>query len=221
MSSGGHYGQRSTRRAPATFNAKGLDKEVDVSNTPRRRRLDSPAKNWWALALRGLVILLLGIILLAVPGFVLGVLGLLFGLYALADGALPLVRALRSSDRGARRWLPLTEGAIGITAGLAALLWPLTATGLLYVIATWATLTGAFEILIAIVMRREIEQGRAMALGGALSMLFGGMLAVFLVTLPSTGLPTLARLGGVLALVVGLALVVFAFRQRDRRSARV
>jgi uncharacterized membrane protein HdeD (DUF308 family) len=193
-----------------------------VSNTPRHRRLDSLAKNWWAVALRGVVILLFGVILLAGPGLVLGVLGLLFGLYALADGALTLVRAFRSSDRGARRWLPLTEGGIGIAAGLAVLLWPgLTATGLLYVIATWAILTGAFEILIAIVMRREIEEGRAMALGGALSMLFGGVLAMVLVTLPATGLPSLARIVGILALVVGLALVAFAIRLRDRRSARV
>ena len=96
-----------------------------------RQRLSTLATNWRALALRGLIALLFGLVVLFWPGLVLTVLSILFGIYAAVDGAITLVPALRSPDRGTRSTLPLTEGAVGIIAGLVALLWPgLTAVGL-------------------------------------------------------------------------------------------
>jgi uncharacterized membrane protein HdeD (DUF308 family) len=94
-----------------------------MSNEGRyRQRLSTFAANWRALALRGLVALLFGLVVLFWPGLVFAVLALLFGIYAVVDGAITFLPALRSSERGARRWLPLTEGAVGVIAGLAALL---------------------------------------------------------------------------------------------------
>jgi uncharacterized membrane protein HdeD (DUF308 family) len=69
------------------------------------------------------------------PELVLTVLAVLFGIYAVVDGAITFLPALRSSDQSTRRWLPLTEGAVGVIADLVALLWPgMTANGLVYVI---------------------------------------------------------------------------------------
>jgi uncharacterized membrane protein HdeD (DUF308 family) len=88
-----------------------------------RQRLSMITENWRTLALRGLVALLFGLLILLWPGLVLGVLALLFGIYAVADGATVLVPALRAPDRGVRRWLPLTEGVVGVIAGLVAVVW--------------------------------------------------------------------------------------------------
>ena len=189
-----------------------------MSNERRyRQRLSRFAENWRAVALRGLVALLFGLVVLFWPSLILAVLSLFFGIYALVDGGVALVPALRSSDRGARRWLPLAEGTVGVIAGLVALLWPgLTASGLLYVIVGWAVVTGILKIVTAIVLRSEIENGWLLAGGGALSVLFGVILAV----LVGSDLPSLAPFIGVFAAVVGLALIVFAFRIRDRRRNR-
>jgi uncharacterized membrane protein HdeD (DUF308 family) len=189
-----------------------------MSNERRyRQRLSRFAENWRAVALRGLVAVLFGLVVLFWPNLVLAVLSLLFGIYALVDGGVALVPALRSSDRGARRWLPLAEGTVGVIAGLVALLWPgLTASGLLYVIVGWAVVTGILKIVTAIVLRSEIENGWLLAGGGALSVLFGLILAA----LVGSNLPSLAPFIGVFAVVVGLALIVFAFRIRDRRQDR-
>ena len=90
-----------------------------MSNEGRyRQRMSTFAANWRALALRGLVALLFGLVVLFWPGLVLTVLALLFGIYAVVDGAITFVPALRSPDRGARRSLPLAEGAVGVIAGL-------------------------------------------------------------------------------------------------------
>jgi len=186
-----------------------------MSNERRyRQRLSRFAENWRAVALRGLVAVLFGLVVLFWPGLILAVLSLFFGIYALVDGGVVLVPALRSSDRGPRRWLPLAEGTVGVIAGLVALLWPgMTTSGLLYVIVGWAVATGILKIITAIMLRSEVENGWLLAGGGALSVLFG----VILAALVGSDLPSLAPFIGVFALVVGLALIVFAFRIRDRR----
>jgi uncharacterized membrane protein HdeD (DUF308 family) len=192
----------------------GSEEGKDVSNQGRyRQRLSTLAANWRALALRGLVALLFGLVVLFWPGLVLAALTLLFGLYAVVDGAITFVPALRSSDQSTRRWLPLTEGAVGIIAGLLALLWPgLTMHGLVYVIAAWALVTGVLKILTAVLLGSEVENGWLLAGSGALSVLFGVLLAV----LARSEVSYLAPLVGAFAVVVGLALLVFAYRLRER-----
>jgi uncharacterized membrane protein HdeD (DUF308 family) len=187
-----------------------------MSNQSRyQQRLSTLAANWRALALRGVVALLFGLVVLFWPGLVLTVLALLFGIYAAVDGAITFVPALRSQDRGARRTLPLTEGAVGVIAGLVAVLWPgLTVSGLVYVIAIWAVVTGVLEILTAILLRAEVENGWLLAGSGALSVLFG----IILVALANSDVPFLAPFIGGFAVVVGLALIVFAFRLRERTT---
>jgi uncharacterized membrane protein HdeD (DUF308 family) len=193
----------------------GLEEDTKLSNESRyQQRLSTFAANWRALALRGLVALLFGLVVLFWPGLVLTVLALLFGIYAAVDGAITFVPALRSPDRGAQRSLPLAEGAVSIIAGLVALLWPgLTASGLVYVIVVWAVVTGILKILTAILLRAEVENGWLLAGSGALSVLFGTILVV----LASSDVPFLAPFIGAFAVVVGLALIVFAFRLRERR----
>ena len=193
----------------------GSKEDASMSNESRyQQRLSTFAANWRALALRGLLALLFGLVVLFWPGLVLTVLALLFGIYAAVDGAITFVPALRSPDRGAQKSLPLAEGAVGIVAGLVAILWPgLTTSGLVYVIAGWAVVTGVLKILTAVLLRAEVENGWLLAGSGALSALFG----ILLVVLAGSDVPFLAPFIGGFAVVVGLALIVFAFRLRERR----
>ena len=109
--------------------------------------------------------------------------------------------------------VPLAEGAVGIIAGLVALLWPgLSIDGLLYVIVGWAVVTGTLKLLTAILLRAEVESGWLLAGSGALSVLLGILLAA----LAGADVPFLAPLVGAFAVVVGLALIVLAFRLRER-----
>jgi uncharacterized membrane protein HdeD (DUF308 family) len=58
-----------------------------------------------------------------------------------------------------------------------------------------------------------VENGWLLAGSGALSVLFGVLLAA----LAGSDVPFLAPLIGAFAVIVGLALIVFAFRLRERR----
>jgi uncharacterized membrane protein HdeD (DUF308 family) len=69
------------------------------------------------------------------------------------------------------------------------------------------------KILTAILLRAEVQNGWILAGSGALSALFG----VLLVALSRSDVPFLAPFVGGFAVVVGLALILFAFRLRERR----
>ena len=129
-----------------------------MSNERRyQQRLSTFAANWRALALRGIVALLFGLVVLFWPGLVLTVLALLFGIYAAVDGAITFIPALRSPDRGVQRTLPLAEGAVGIIAGLVAILWPgLTTSGLVYVIDIHPN-SGSYHRFVAQISDFQIE----------------------------------------------------------------
>ena len=86
----------------------------------------------------------------------------------------------------------------------------------IYVIVGWALATGVLKIFTAIVLRAEVENGWLLAGSGVLSVLFG----VILAALAGSDLPSLAPFIGVFVLVVGLALIVLAFRTRDRQRNR-
>src|SRR4051794_34974783 len=137
------------------------------------------ARNWWALALRGLFAVLFGIAAFAWPGITLGALVLLYGAYAFVDGVFAIAAALAGRTEGLPWWALLLEGVFGIAAGVIAFAWPgITALALLFLISAWAVVTGVFEIVAAVRLRKEIRGEWLLALSGVLSVLFGVALVV-------------------------------------------
>jgi uncharacterized membrane protein HdeD (DUF308 family) len=176
--------------------------------------LPSETGHWWALAIRGGIAIIFGLAALLRPGIALEALILLFGAYALVDGVFAIVGVFGGTRGGTPRWLLLIEGIVGILAGIVAFVLPgLTAVVLLYLIAAWAVVTGIFEIASAIRLRQEIRGEWALIIGGALSVLFGVILAVIG---PVAGLLSLIWLIGIYALVFGILMLVTAFQVRGR-----
>ena len=190
-----------------------------MSSTQPQPILPALTTNWWALLLRGIAAVLFGLAALFWPGLTLFVLIVFFGAYTLVDGIFAIVAGIRGS--GGRRWLLLAEGVLGVLVGFIAFFSPgMTALVFLYVIAAWAIFTGILKVVMAILLRREIDNEWTMALSGLLWVLLGVVLTV----LPGVGLLSLAWLIGVFALGAGLALLVLAFRVRGQPasgSARV
>ena len=61
-------------------------------------------------------------------------------------------------------WVWLLKGLAGIATGVLVLLWPsVTAQALVYVIAAWAILTGAFTVVAAVDLRNMVEGERQLA----------------------------------------------------------
>ena len=171
---------------------------------------DELSRHWWLVALRGLAAVIFGILAFAVPGITLTVLVILFGAYALVDGVLAIIAAFRG-DAPHRVWLGV-EGVVGVLAGLATFAYPgLTALVLLYIIASWAILTGVLEIVGAWRLRQAISNELGLIIGGILSVIFGIVLFVS----PRTGALAFILLIGIYAILFGIALLALAWRLRD------
>jgi uncharacterized membrane protein HdeD (DUF308 family) len=173
------------------------------------------ARNWWAVALRGAFAILLGLIAFAMPPVFLASLVLVFGAYAIVDGVFAIVAGLRAAQRHERWWPLALEGLVDILAGIIVFLLPAAALlAFLYLVSAWSIVTGLFRIAAAIRLRKQIEGEWLLILNGALSVLFGVVIALF----PAVGLITVVWIIGAYAVVFGILLVALGFRLRGHRA---
>jgi uncharacterized membrane protein HdeD (DUF308 family) len=172
------------------------------------------AQNWWLLLLRGIAAIVFGLLAFAWPGLTLVTLVLFWGAFVLVDGVCAIIAAIKGGAPAPRWWLAIV-GLAGIVAGLLTFLWPVvTALVLLFFIAGWAIAVGAFEIVGAIRLRKEIDNEWLLILGGALSVLFG----IVLLALPGAGALAVVWIIGGYAIVYGIILVLLALRLRKHAA---
>jgi uncharacterized membrane protein HdeD (DUF308 family) len=169
------------------------------------------------LALRGIVAIIFGLIAFFTPGITLYALTILFGAYALVDGVVSLAAAVRSARAGHHWWGLLFEGIVGLGAAATTAIWPaLTLLVLVTIIGAWAIVTGVFEIVAAIHLRRQISGEWLLGIAGALSILFG--LLLFLA--PGGGAIVIALWIGAYVFIFGIVMLALAFRLRSWQSKR-
>jgi uncharacterized membrane protein HdeD (DUF308 family) len=163
---------------------------------------------WGLFLLQGLAGILLGAMLLAEPGATLIAMTTFLGFYWLITGVLALVRIF--TDRAVPWVWSLLVGGVGIAAGVLVLRHPLLAaltapTVLVIILGAQGLVMGVFDIMGGLK-------------GGGIGLFILGAINV-LVGLLLLGSPVAAALAvplvfGVLLLVQGIALVIWAFRIR-------
>ena len=184
-------------------------------------------RNWWAVALRGLIAVLLGLAAFFWPGGIgpqaLAVLVPLFGIFALIHGLFALgIAAMERGQYGRwwfleHWWLLLLEGVAGLAAGIITFAWPsISIAALLYVIASWAIVTGLLELGAAAWLRNVFSDEALLMVGGILSLIFG------LVLMFRPDAPPLAVLWlfGAFAVSFGVLFSMFALRLRELIEVR-
>lgn len=176
--------------------------------------IGSLARNWWALALRGLLGILLGITAFFWPALTLAALVLLFAAYMLVDGVFAVIAGIRAAERHERWWPFIIEGFLGIAAGIIAALWPgIALLTFIYVAGFWAILTGVS--LLAAAWRLHQAHGEwLLMVNGALSLIWG----IVVIFWPIAGAIVLAWWIGAYALFFGIIMLILAFRLRRRMA---
>ena len=163
---------------------------------------------WWVFLLQGLAGILLGVMLITAPGATLVVLSTFLGVYWLITGVLALVRVF--ADRSVPWLWSLLVGIVGILAGIFVVRHPLLAaltvpTALVIILGVQGLVMGVLEII-------------GGCKGGGLGSFVLGVINV-LVGLLLLGSLVAAALAvpvvfGVLLLVQGVGLIIWAFRVR-------
>ena len=175
----------------------------------------SLSQNWWLVVLRGVFAILFGILAFVWPEITLLTLIVMFGVYAIIDGIVAIVTGLSRTKDSPRWWTFLVEGLISLGAGIVALVWPgLTTLVLIYMIASWAVITGILEIVAAIRLRNEISNEWVLGLGGLVSIGLG----VLLFLQPAAGGLAIIWTIAAYALIFGVLLVILGFRLRNWKA---
>jgi uncharacterized membrane protein HdeD (DUF308 family) len=172
--------------------------------------LTTLGKNWWMVAARGVLAILLGLVILLRPGLPFNLLITAFGVYAVLDGAWAVASALWVSRMSFATWPVLFEGAVSLAVGWLALTWPLVPRDAVLAIAIWGLLTGVLELVAAARLPRRGAGHWLLVTGGVFSL----FLAVLMLILPHAVEPSVAWAVGIYALCFGALLVAGAVSLR-------
>ena len=170
------------------------------------------ARNWWAVALRGVAGIIFGLIAILAPAAAMVSLALLFGAYLLIDGVFALVAAARAAGHHERWGMLLAEGVLNLIMGGIVFVFPAGAIlAFVFVTAAWALITGG--LMLASASNLHVSHGRWwLALGGIVSLIWG----VLLVVAPLAGALVLTWWLGVYAILFGISMLVLGFQLRGR-----
>jgi uncharacterized membrane protein HdeD (DUF308 family) len=189
--------------------------QFDSFMTPSGPMSTLLARNWWAIALRGLAAVVFGLIALFVPGAIMLTLAVLFAAYLLVDGVLGIIAAVRAASHHERWGLLLFEGVVNIVVGVIAARFPAAAVlGFVLLVAAWALITGVLMLVAA--FRLHVSHGRWwLAFAGIVSVIWG----VLLVIAPLMGAVVLTWWLGAYAVIFGVMLLVVGFRLRGQHGS--
>lgn len=165
---------------------------------------------WRTILLRGLASLAFGVLAFVYPQITMTVVVTIFGIYALVDGLLGVWGVYRGS-KDEKSVPSLLTAIAGIVAGLICLLFPAFATKyVLLLIGLWNVAAGLLQVLGAIVLRKEIEHGWLLALGGIIGAALGALIMFY----PASAAVGIIKIIAGTAVLVGLVLVTFALKLR-------
>jgi uncharacterized membrane protein HdeD (DUF308 family) len=171
---------------------------------------------WWVLLVRGIAAILFGLAAMVWPGLTIGALIIMFGAFAIVDGVGALFAAFAHRGEAQYWWATALEGVVGIVLGILVMVWPgISAIALLFWIAAWAIVTGVFEVVSAIQLRKEISGEFWLILSGLLSILFG----IFAFIRPGAGALAVIWVIAIYAIVFGITLIMLSFKVRGLNQA--
>ncbi len=183
------------------------------SKTPEQEVLSNL---WWLVLLRGIFLVALGIVFLTRPVVPLTMAILMMGAYWFVDGLVILSKSIRDRHTVSHWGFNAFVGVVSIIAGLVVFSRPiasalLTTTFMVYFLAFAALVSGMTSLSTGIRMRNQIDNEWYLIIGGGVSILFGLML----IASPMYSILFLVKSLGIIALVVGVVLVVYAMRIRS------
>ncbi|WP_289889167.1 HdeD family acid-resistance protein [Janthinobacterium sp. SUN118] len=166
-------------------------------------------RSWWVLALRGAAAIAFGAITLAWPGVTVLSLLTVFAVYALLGGGVSVVGAFSNRKHGGDWWALLLLGICGLAVGILTIMNPLLTTfALIVMIGVNALVSGVFDIVLAIRLRKVLQGEWLLVLNALISIAFGILILMF----PAAGTFALVWMIGVYALLTGILLLTLAWR---------
>ena len=188
---------------------------MEAQLSEREMLKEVTGKAWWLFLLRGIIAVIFGLFVVTQPGMAIATLVVVLGWYWLLEGILNIVSAVTGRSGDTKWYWALLSGLVSVIAALFVLGSPLVSAAvvgitLLWIIAIGAIISGVFNIINAVRLRKEIDNEWSIILSGVLSLLFG----IIMLSAPMAFGRALVIILGILAIINGVGLIVMAFRVR-------
>ncbi|MEJ2530220.1 MAG: HdeD family acid-resistance protein [Halioglobus sp.] len=171
-------------------------------------------RTWWVFLLSGIAAVVFGILAFINPGVALAVLALYFAAWVLVDGVVNIVGAVQHRDKDGWVFI-LLIGILGaLVGGYALFNPPVSMVAFLYVVSFMAILLGITLIAMGRKVREMVESEWLLYLTGALSILFGILIAFQ----PDSAAKSVVWMIATWAIVIGLLRIFFAFFVRNLKE---
>ena len=168
--------------------------------------LERLAKEWYLLAILGVVSIVAGVLAIAYPDITLLAVGIIFGIYLLIAGIYAIVEAITGDPTS--RALAAITGILGLIAGLVCLRRPgASLLAVVIVLGIYLIVTGVARLVRAF----GTSEGRGWQILAALADV---VLGILILVIPDISLVTLAVLFGISLIVRGVFSCVGAFQLR-------
>ncbi len=169
----------------------------------------------WVFAVRGIITILFGLAFLFLPNPTLTILILIFGITVLVDGFINAVGSFQSRKEVTDWWVYLLEGAFSIILGSITIFWPnISPAALMFIISSWAIVTGISKMVAAIGLRKYIEGELVLLFSGILSVIFG----FAMITFPQATATAFAPIIGFFSILLGVFLLALAWRIQEEHD---
>ena len=166
-------------------------------------------KNWWALALNGVIAILFGVLAIFVPSSTILVLGKYFGFVVLLGGLILLFVAIRHAKAQRSYAAPLMEALVSIVLGVLIVVYTQkTLEVFVILIGIWGLMIGGFQLFLVMSIKEPFPGKTIFVFNGALAVLFG----ILLFFNPFAAAEFFTVLIGIMAVMFGVLLLYFAFR---------
>ena len=190
-----------------------MTSSADAAADQAHTMMQDLADHWGLVAAMGVASIVLGLLAMFYPGATIVTIGIFFAAWLFVSGAYEVVTSFtRDGDTGARV-LHALIGVLAVIVGFALLRTPFQSVEVfIFVLGIFWLIQGMMTFIAAF----AVKQGRNWRLfSGILGILAGIIILVY----PITSAVTLAFIGGIWLLILGVTQVIAGFQLRRARSA--
>ena len=172
-------------------------------------------KNWWFLAVNGLIFIVFGCLLLFFTQEVIKTLVLYFGILMLAGGAVLLLTGMNNIRKDKSAAVIMAESIACIAIGLALIFFLQASVALfLMMIGIWAIIIGIVQLVVIVNIKRSLNNKNVLLINGLLTIALG----IALLFNPFEWAVFMGKIIGIFSGLFGIILVYFSFVLRSVKN---
>lgn len=179
--------------------------------------IDGQSSGFWAVGLRGILMLIAGLLALFAPMLTLTTMVMVGGALMIIDGGLGLWALLFGGRRTESFPASVARQILAVLAGILVVSFPVTAAAigvstLVIIVGILTILVGLLEMYVAFISRKVLREGTfwPAVLSGLAYLAFG----ILIMVMPLTSATIVVRLVGLLVLLYGLFQIYIAWQLR-------